>query len=1599
MPNVSKRPADADKLDPQEQLKKLREALLRDAAARESDGEDDAGGGAESAANRKKEAAARRFAGASGSASGSGSGSAAGPAAGQHASKKIVQKGTAVSPSSSRTGPKGSPSPSSPVSTSSARPGPARKDERGGAVTLSSLSALASLSLASGKVSVTSSQAPSTVSERRGESTTVRVGTQETGSTVKRAEAVKTPVTPMTPTTARDERVSAGSSKNTGVGKSDANVPRSDRVSRVGSGQRKPETKAPTVATPSGPAKKTAERSASDINTRPQSDQRKSRVHQSANGPAQQGSESERPAQDANVRRTQDSRARERTYIVQPAIGRHVNATNHQSGRKPHSSDDTEHGNVERSSIASVTEPEATGQDQVLPVASVELPVEKQQAHRAGRMAIDGTPQRAAKQPGRSHAETRDRAEPAVHNDRQQKDGRPPENAQQRSRPEREPKRIAAPVRPDARPDARPQSGGAGRTEHTQPGSVRPDAGPKQRDTPRPRRVVEPNPIPPIRFPEMLPVSARRDEIAAAIQANQVVIVSGETGSGKTTQLPKICLALGRGLGAGGSGLIGHTQPRRIAASATGRRIAEELGTPFGEVVGYKVRFTDNLSPGASVKLMTDGILLAETQTDPLLAAYDTIIIDEAHERSLNIDFLLGYLREILPRRPDLKVIVTSATIDADRFARHFGSDEKPAPVIEVSGRLYPVEVRYRPVEEDSTAIKAAQGTTPGTQQKDRPDRPDRPRSQRENDRDLMEAIVDAVDELCREGPGDVLVFLPGEREIRDAAEALRKHHPPHTEILPLFARLSAAEQERVFKTSNARRIVLATNVAETSLTVPGIRYVVDTGLARVKRYSYRNKVEQLQIEPISQSSANQRAGRCGRVADGVCIRLYEEDDYNLRVRFTDPEILRSSLAAVILRMKSLHLTAIETFPFLEPPPGRAIADGYQLLNELGAVDDDNALTPLGRELARLPLDPRVGRMILAARDHQSLREVLIIASALSVQDPRDRPIEAQEQADLAHKKFADERSEFLQWTKILAWFEDAIAHKKSNKQLTDACRANFLNHVRLREWRDVHSQLLTVVREHGWRLNESEATFEQIHLALLTGLLGNVGLKADDEPYYLGARGIKFYLWPGSALLKKAGRWVMAGELDETSRLYARCIAKIEPEWLEQVGPHLLRKSISEPHWEKKAAQVAAFERATLHGLTVYARRRVSFGKQDPERARELFIRGALVDGEFETKLPFFAHNRKLLADIEQLEHKSRRQDVLVDDELIFGFYDSLVPKGIYSGAAFERWYRDEEKKEGASRRLFLSRDDLMRHEAAGITTDLFPKRMTMAGIEMTLSYHFEPGSPRDGVTLTVPLFGLNQVDARRSEWLVRGMLKEKIQLLLKSLPQKLRRHLVPLPEISVGVVERHSGKTFGAGGLLEALIADIREQTQIAMKPSDFKLETLPAHLFMNFKVIDEHGRQLAMGRNLAQLRTELGGQAQQHFQKLAAGATLDMGDDVSAPVTRNASTSESSSTALYENLSTWDFGKLPELLEIRRRGQTLFGYPALVDRGTHCDVEVFDSPEEAARIHRAGLRRLFALQLREPIRYLERNLGGLREMSLQYMALGSQEELEIG
>ncbi len=1098
------------------------------------------------------------------------------------------------------------------------------------------------------------------------------------------------------------------------------------------------------------------------------------------------------------------------------------------------------------------------------------------------------------------------------------------------------------------------------------------------------------NPLPPIVFPEELPVSSRRGDIAEALRAHQVIIVSGETGSGKTTQLPKICLELGRGQ----AGLIGHTQPRRIAASATAKRIAQELGSPLGEHVGFKVRFTDTLTRGAWVKLMTDGILLAETQTDPLLKQYDTIIIDEAHERSLNIDFLLGYLKQLLPKRPDLKLIITSATIDADRFARHFAKGDQLAPVIEVSGRLYPVEVRYRPVEPlDRDAARP--GAAPTAAQKGR------------EQRDLMDGVADAVDELCRIGPGDVLVFLPGEREIRDAAETLRKHHPPHVEILPLFARLSVQEQERVFRTSNARRIVLATNVAETSLTVPGIRYVVDAGLARVKRYSYRNKVEQLQIEAVAQSAANQRAGRCGRVAAGVCIRLYDEQDYAQRPKFTDPEILRSSLAAVILRMKSLHLTDVETFPFIEPPPGRAIADGYQLLQELGAVDDSNQLTALGRQLAKLPLDPRIGRMILAARENACLTEVLIIAAALSVQDPRDRPLEAQAAADAAHKKFADDKSEFQSYLKIWKWFEEAIEHKKTNRQLQDNCRANFLSQLRLREWREVHSQLLTIVREQGWRLNELPATYEQLHTALLTGLLGNIGFKAEDEPHYLGARGIKFHLWPGSYLAKKAGKWVMAAELVDTTRLYARCIANIQPEWLERVGGHLLRKSWGDPRWEKRTAQVSAYERATLYGLVVYSQRRIHYGVINPAEAREIFIRDALVGGDYETRAPFFVHNQRLVREIENLEHKSRRLDVLVDEELIAAFYDKLIPADIHNGAAFEKWLQEVSAKN--PKLLHLNRDDLMRHEAAGVTTDLFPKVMTVAGIDMALSYHFEPGSPRDGVTLTVPLYALNQVSAARCEWLVPGMLKEKAHLLLKSLPQKLRRHCVPLPDYAAGFCERvHAANKFGKGSLIDALIADIREQITILVKTTDFKQETLPAHHSMNFKVVDEHGRQLDLGRNLAALQAEFGGQARESFQRLAEQAAVAPAAETVAALSQGIAGQAAARTAPVnlpgktgepgeqQNLTGWSFGELPELLEIQRGKQTLIGFPALVDKVTHCDLEVFDDPAEATRIHHAGLRRLISLQLKEQLKYLEKNIPGLQQMGMQFMALGSQEEL---
>ncbi len=1065
--------------------------------------------------------------------------------------------------------------------------------------------------------------------------------------------------------------------------------------------------------------------------------------------------------------------------------------------------------------------------------------------------------------------------------------------------------------------------------------------------------------LPKPEFQSDLPVNERRADIAELIAKNQVVIVCGETGSGKTTQLPKICLDLG----IGSRGLIGHTQPRRLAARSVATRLAQELKTQVGAGVGVKIRFHDKSTADSWVKLMTDGILLAESQSDPYLNAYEAIIIDEAHERSLNIDFLLGYLKQLLPRRPDLKVIITSATIDAERFSQHFSANDQPAPVIEVSGRLYPVDVRYRPVVDID---------------------------KKDDERDLYDAIVDAADELSRLGPGDILVFLPGEREIREAAEALRKHalarpgmssaHAP--DILPLFSRLSAGEQDRIFKPSGSlRRIVLATNVAETSLTVPGIRYVIDTGLARVKRYSYRNKVEQLQIEPISQAAARQRAGRCGRVAAGVCVRLYDEADFNARAPFTDPEILRSSLAGVILRMKSLKLTDVESFPFIEPPPAKAISDGYALLQELGALDDDNRLTRVGDALAKLPLDPRIGRMLVAARDLGCLKEVMVIAAGLSVQDPRERPQERQQAADEKHKLFVDEKSEFLGWWKLWHWFQNAVEHKKSNKQLIDNCHAHFLSYLRLREWREVHSQLHAMVAELGWKESDLPGTYEAIHQALLAGLLGNIGCKADESGYYLGARGIRFLIHPSSPLQKKAGKWIMAAEITETTRLFGRCVARIEPDWLEKVGAHLIKRQYFDAHWEKRSMQVSSWERTTLYGVVINPKRRIHYGPMAPAESREIFIRQGLVSEEideaFAKRWPFFLHNQKLIREIEHLEHKQRRQDVLVDDELIFAFYDSIIPEGIHNGATFDHWRKEAERE--TPKLLYLSKDDLMRHSAAGVTTEAFPHHLKVGGVDYTLSYHFEPGSPRDGVTLTLPLAQLNQIPVLRMEWLVPGLLKEKLVQLIKTLPQKIRAKVVPVPEFVEEFIAAMAGNEKKMNqGLITPLIDHILEARGLnargwAVTPDAFRPDALPLHFSMNYKLIDEHGRQLDMNRSLVALRAEWGKQAKDEFAEL------------------HETPSE------FTNLTDWTFGELPELMEVPVAGQTVLGYPGLTDDGESVSLKVFDSAEEAAAAHRAGLLRLFMLQFRDQVKYFDKNIPGLNQMAMQYMALGSADDLK--
>ena len=1045
------------------------------------------------------------------------------------------------------------------------------------------------------------------------------------------------------------------------------------------------------------------------------------------------------------------------------------------------------------------------------------------------------------------------------------------------------------------------------------------------------RRAARAAQLPKPDYPLDLPVVARRADIKAAIAKHQVVILCGETGSGKTTQLPKICLELGRGV----DGLIGHTQPRRIAARSLAARIAEELKTSIGQAVGFKVRFSDHVSAHTHIKVMTDGILLAETQSDPDLLAYDTILIDEAHERSLNVDFLLGYLKRLLPRRPDLKLIITSATIDPERFSKHFGN----APIIEVSGRTYPVELRYRPlITEDED----------------------------EQDRDRGQALLAAVDELAHDGPGDILVFLPGEREIREATELLRKHHPPQTEILPLFGRLSSAQQAQVFKPHAGRRIVLATNVAETSLTVPGIRYVIDTGLARISRYSYRTKVQRLPIEPVSQASANQRSGRCGRLGPGICIRLYSEEDFNARPAFTEPEILRTNLASVILQMLALKLGSMEDFPFVEVPDTRFVRDGFKLLHELGALDDDEQLTELGRQLARLPVDVRIGRMVLAARDEHCLKEMLIIASALSVPDPRERPMDRQQAADEKHKPFIDEQSDFLGYVKLWDFYHEQARHL-SQAKLRKLCQTNFISYVRMREWHDIHKQLHGLAAEMGMRINQVEAGYEPIHRALLSGLLGNIAFKTDAHEY-TGARGLTLNIFPGSALFKKPPKWLVAAELVETARRYARIVARIEPEWVERLAEHLIKRSHTDPHWEKKRGHVVANERTTLYGLVLTPSRKVDYGRINTVEAREIFIRQALVPGELNSKAAFLDHNRRLIETVLELEAKSRRRDVLVDEELLFRFFDARLPKHVCSAPQFERWYKKASDAERTA--LELTRGTLMQHEATGITAEDFPQQLEVNGLRLALDYHFEPGHPDDGVTLKVPVAALNQLDARHFDWLVPGLLEEKLVALIKSLPKSLRRHFVPAPDFARAA---RPGLMPGQGALLDQFTRQLKRMTAVEVPVDAWRMEQLSVHLFMNFHLVDGKGKVIARGRALNALKQDVGAQAAASFERLP--------------------------TAEYErdNLTDWDVGALPEHIELEQQGLTLRGYPALIEDKGQIHLRLIDAPAKARAAHHAGVLALFRLRAAKAIRYLEKNLPGIQQMCLHYAAAGKCDQLK--
>ncbi len=1060
--------------------------------------------------------------------------------------------------------------------------------------------------------------------------------------------------------------------------------------------------------------------------------------------------------------------------------------------------------------------------------------------------------------------------------------------------------------------------------------------------------------LPALSYPDELPVSQKKDEILEAIRDHQVVIVAGETGSGKTTQIPKICMELGRGV----RGMIGHTQPRRIAARTVAERVADELKTPLGETVGWKVRFTDQVNPESTyLKLMTDGILLAEIQTDRELLAYDTIIIDEAHERSLNIDFLLGYLARLLPKRPDLKVVITSATIDPERFARHFGE----APIVEVSGRTYPVEVRYRPLLEDDSE---------------------------DSDRDQITAICDAVDELGHEAHGDVLVFLSGEREIRDTADALNKRNLRHTEVLPLYARLSHAEQHRVFQRHTGRRIVLATNVAETSLTVPGIKYVIDPGNARISRYSHRTKVQRLPIERISQASANQRKGRCGRTSDGICIRLYSEDDFVTRPEFTDPEILRTNLASVILQMTAAGLGDIEKFPFIDPPDHRNIRDGVQLLQELGALEQGEKsagegekgqrLTPLGRKLSQLPVDPRLARMVIEADKNGCAREVMVIAAALSIQDPRERPAEKQTQADQNHARFKDETSDFLAYLNLWAYVREQQKERGSSS-FRRMCKQEYLNFLRIREWQDIYAQLRTVAKQMGITVEEPKAEAsipeQAVHTSLLAGLLSHIGLKDTEKNEYVGARSAKFAIFPGSALFKKQPRFVMSAELVETSRLWARVNAKVEPEWIEPLAGHLLKRTYSEPHWEKDQAAVMAFERVTLYGVPIVAQRKVNFGRIDQEASRDLFIRNALVEGDWRTHHQFFHDNRKLLGEVEELEHRARRRDILVDDETLFDFYDQRIPEHIVSGAHFDSWWKNKKREEPDA--LDFERSMLINEKAGAVTKDDYPDSWRQGKLKFKVTYQFEPGADADGVTVHVPLQVLNQVTSEGFDWQIPGLREEVVTELIRSLPKPIRLDYVPAPNYADKFLDL-------AVPLQEplpfTLARELQRMVGVPVTADDFDLSRVPDHLKITFRIVDERRRKVAEDKDLEALKLQLRPKARQALSKAAAATAGPSGESIER-----------------SGLTDWTIGTLNKVFETRRAGQPVKAYPALVDQGDTVAVRLFDTEAEQQQAMWRGTRRLIMLNIPvHPAKFASDRLSNQQKLALSRNPHGSVQAL---